>query len=200
MKKETLEIARQSFAVEADCITQMLNHFDEKEFANAVELLIKAPRIGTIGCGHSGIMCQHFSHLLCCIDKPSRFISPAEAVHGATGFLQKGDVCVFASRGGKTKELLPVIDICKKKGVSIIAITENLDSTIAKSADVVIKQFVTRELDRYSCQGTTSSTALCVIFQILQTAIIEEIDFPLENFALVHPGGAVGERLNEKSN
>ena len=49
-------------------------------------------RIGAAGCGHSGIICQHFAHLMCCIERPARFISPAEAVHGATGFLQKGDV------------------------------------------------------------------------------------------------------------
>lgn len=88
----------------------------------------KAPRIGAAGCGHSGIICQHFAHLMCCIERPARFISPAEAVHGATGFLQKGDVMVFASRGGKTKELLPIVDICKAKGVSIITVTENLES------------------------------------------------------------------------
>jgi len=176
----------------------MLEHFDEDSFSNAVELLAKAERIGTTGCGHSGIICTHFSHLLCCIERPSRFISPAEAVHGATGFLQEGDVCVFASRGGKTKELLPIIDICKAKGVKIISITENMESPLAQSADVVLKQYVNRETDKYNSQGTTSSTALCMIFHALQAALIEETDYKNEQFALIHPGGAVGERLNKK--
>ena len=104
---------------------------------------------------------------------------------------------VFASRGGKTKELLPIIDICKKKKISIIAITENLESPLALSADVVLKQYVNRETDKYNCQGTTSSTSLCMIFHVLQTALIEETDFQNEQFAVVHPGGAVGERLNK---
>ncbi len=198
MKFESLEQAKQAYKIESECILEMLNYFDEKSFASAVELLKNANRIGTCGCGHSGIICQHFSHLLCCIERPSRFISPAEAVHGATGFLQEGDVMVFASRGGKTKELLPIVDICKSKGVKIITVTENLESPLALSADVVLKQYVNRETDKYNAQGTTSTTALCVIFHTLQTALIEETGFLNEQFAVIHPGGAVGERLNKK--
>lgn len=196
MKSESLALAKDAYRIEAECINEMLDYFDETDFAKAVELLKNAERIGTIGCGHSGIMCQHFAHLLCCIEQPARFISPAEAVHGATGFLKRGDVLVMASRGGKTKELLPVVDICAAKGVYLITITENLDSPLAKSADVVLKQHVNRETDKYNAQGTTSSTALCVIFHTLQTALMEETDYQSEQFALIHPGGAVGERLN----
>ncbi len=198
MKKETLLAVKEAYQIESDCIKEMLNYFDEKEFSNAVELLKSATRIGTCGCGHSGIICQHFAHLLCCIERPARFISPAEAVHGATGFLEKGDVMVFASRGGKTKELLPILDICKKKGVKVISVTENLQSELALGADAVLKQYVNRETDKYNSQGTTSSTALCMIFHALQTALIEETGFLNEQFAVIHPGGAVGERLNEK--
>lgn len=197
MKREALEQAKKAYITESECIAEMAEYFDEEAYGKAVELLKNAPRIGATGCGHSGIICQHFAHLMCCIEQPARFISPAEAVHGATGFLEAGDVCVFASRGGKTKELLPIIDICKKKGVSIISITENMDSPLAEAADVVIKQYVNRETDKYNCQGTTSSTSLAVIFHVLQTMLIEETDFKNEQFAVVHPGGAVGERLNK---
>ena len=197
MKKESLIQAKKAYITESECIQEMLEHFDEEVYSQAVELLKNAERIGASGCGHSGIICQHFVHLMCCIDRPARFISPAEAVHGATGFLQNGDVMVFASRGGKTAELLPILNICKAKGVKVITITENLQSPLALGADVVIKQHVNRETDKYNCQGTTSSTALAVIFHVLQTALIEETDFRNEQFALVHPGGAVGERLNK---
>ena len=105
---------------------------------------------------------------------------------------------VFASRGGKTKELLPIIDICKAKGVKIISITENMESPLAVNADAVLKQYVNRETDKYNSQGTTSTTALCMICHALQTALIEETGFKNEQFALIHPGGAVGERLNKK--
>ena len=197
MKPNTLSYVRDVYRIEAENITEMLSYLDETSFEQAVTLLKNAPRIGTSGCGHSGIACQHMSHLLCCIERPSRFISPAEAIHGATGFLCENDVMILASRGGKTAELLPVLDICKKKGVKVITITENLESPLAIGADVVLKQHVNRETDKYNSQGTTSTTALCVIFHALQTALIEETDYRNEQFAVIHPGGAVGERLNK---
>ena len=198
MRKESLEAAKAAYKIEYECIKGMLDYFNEEAFSEAVELLKNAERIGASGCGHSGIICQHFVHLLNCIEQPAKFISPAEAVHGGTGFLQNGDVMVFASRGGKTAELLPIMEICKKKGVKIITVTENLESPLALGADVVLKQYVNRETDKYNAQGTTSSTALCMIFHSLQTALIEETDYKNEQFALIHPGGAVGERLNKK--
>ena len=199
MKPESLQAIRQAYDIEEACIREMKDFIDDEQFAKAVDLLSNAQRIGAAGCGHSGILCQHFCHLMCCIERPARFISPAEAVHGATGYLQSGDVMVFASRGGKTKELLPIVDICKAKGVKIITITENLESPLAVAADIVIKQYVNRETDKWNAQGTTSSTALCMIFHALQAAVIEETGYQAEQFALIHPGGAVGERLNKKA-
>mgnify|MGYP000843538440 FL=1 len=198
MKPESLAAAREVYRIEADSILKALDYFDEGPFARAVEALKTAPRIGTTGCGHSGIICQHFAHLLCCIERPARFISPAEAIHGAMGFVRQGDAMVFASRGGKTAELFPILDICKTKGVTSILVTENLESALARQSDIVLKQFVTRETDPYNSQGTTSTTALCAIFHTLQTALIYETGFVNEQFAVIHPGGAVGERLNEK--
>ena len=199
MKPESLKAIYEAYDIEQACIGEMKAHIDPEQFSKAVELLSNAPRIGTAGCGHSGIICQHMAHLMCCIERPARFISPAEAVHGATGFLQEGDVMIFASRGGKTKELLPIVDICKAKGVRIITVTENMESPLAQAADVVLKQHVNRETDKWNAQGTTSTTALCMIFHALQAAVIEETGYRAEQFALIHPGGAVGERLNKKS-
>ena len=196
MKKETLEQVKNASLIERECLKTMLDYLDEQSFSKAVELLKNAERIGASGCGHSGIMCQHFVHLMNCIEQPAKFISPAEAVHGGMGFLQKGDVILLASRGGKTKELIPMLEIAKAKGANVITVTENLDSPLAKDASVVLKQYVNRETDKYNCQGTTSSTALCMIFHALQTALIEETGYKNEQFALIHPGGAVGERLN----
>ena len=195
---QALLAARAAFSIEAESIRSMERYFDEAAYDKAVNLLTAAPRIAASGCGHSGIACQHFAHLMCCIERPARFISPAEAVHGATGYLQRGDVMVLASRGGKTRELLPILEICKAKGVAVITITENMESALAKGADVVIKQYVERETDKFNSQGTTSTTALCVIFHALQAALIEQTGYQEQQFALIHPGGAVGERLNAK--
>lgn len=196
ISKKALEMAQNAYDIEAECISEMKKYFDADAFSKAVELLKNAERIGAAGCGHSGIACQHFAHLMCCIERPARFISPAEAVHGGSGYLQKGDVMLFASRGGKTAELMPILNICKKKGVKVITVTENLESPLAKEADVVLKQYVNRETDKHNMQGTTSTTALIMIFHTLQTALIEETGYTEEQFALIHPGGAVGARLN----
>ena len=192
-----LETAYNAFKIESESILKTAEVLDKNELQKAIEVLAKAERIASSGCGHSGIACRHFAHLMCCIERPARFLSPAEAVHGGLGYLQKGDVILLVSRGGKTDELIPIGKICKDKGVTVITVTENSASPLAELADIVLLMHITRECDKYNCQGTTSSTALAVIFHVLQTALIEETDFQNEQFALVHPGGAVGERLNK---
>ena len=195
---KAINSALAAYDIEAECISEMKNYFDKTSFSKAVEFLINAERIGTSGCGHSGIACMHFAHLMCCAERPAKFISPAEAVHGGTGYLKKGDVMLFASRGGKTSELIPILDICLKKGVRVITVTENTDSILAKNSDVVLKQYVKRETDKHNMQGTTSTTSLIMIFHALQAAIIEETGYTEDMFALIHPGGAVGARLNNR--
>ena len=197
MKAETKERALAAFTIESDSILATRDKMDMEAFEKAVDALCKAERIGTAGCGHSGIACQHFAHSMCCVERPARFISPAEAVHGATGYLQEGDVMVWASRGGKTDELFKILEICHVKKVTVIGVTENLASPLADMSDIVIPMVVTSETDRYNSQGTTSFTALAAVFDALQTAVIEETGYKNEQFALIHPGGAVGKRLNK---
>ncbi len=195
--KEIVASAMNAFATEAESILETRKVIDEAEFARAVEVLAKAERIASAGCGHTGIACQHFSHLMCCIERPARFISPAEAVHGGLGYLKAGDVILLASRGGKTDELLPIADVCRAKGVTVIGVTENLSSPLAEKSDIVLAMKVTRECDKYNCQGTTSFAVTCAIFDALQCAVLDYTDFKNEKFAVIHPGGAVGKRLNK---
>lgn len=190
------QAAVEAYRIEAEAVASALGGIRQADFLRAVDALKNAPRIASSGCGHSGICCQHFAHLMCCIERPARFISPAEAVHGASGFLQQGDVMLLASRGGRTAELLPILKICRQKGVTVISVTENLASPLAKGADIVLEMRVTREVDRFNTQGTTSFTVLSVLFDALQAALIEETGFQNEQFARIHPGGAVGARLN----
>lgn len=192
------QAAQEAFRIEAEALSAMEKVLMEEPFLRAVDALAGAERIASSGCGHSGIACRHFAHLMCCIERPARFISPAEAVHGGTGFLKAGDVMLLASRGGKTAELLPILEICKKKGATVIAVTENMSSPLAEGADIVLPMSVTRETDRYNSQGTTSFTVLSVLFDALQAALIEVTGYQNEQFALIHPGGAVGERLNRQ--
>ncbi len=198
MNAEILQNAMNAFKIESESLMKTMEAIDPKEFEKAVEALAKAERIAAAGCGHSGIACRHFAHLMCCIERPARFLSPAEAVHGGMGFLQKGDVVLLVSRGGKTDELMPIADICRNKGVTVIGVTENLQSPLAEKSDIVLAMAVTRECDKYNCQGTTSFAVTSAIFDALQTAVLEVTDFKNETFAVIHPGGAVGKRLNNK--
>lgn len=200
MNGDYINDAIQAFEIEAQSLRETAKVIDREQFGRAVDVLSVAPRIASAGCGHSGIACRHFAHLMCCIERPARFISPAEAIHGGLGFLQKGDVILLASRGGKTDELLPIADICRKKGVTVIGVTENLESPLAQKSDIVLAMKVTRECDRYNCQGTTSFAVTSAIFDALQTAVLDVTGFQNEKFALNHPGGAVGKRLNSNNN
>ena len=197
MKSSSWTQARGAFTVESHALSQMADFVDKKSFGAAVKALAKAPRIAASGCGHSGIACMHFAHLMCCIERPAKFISPAEAIHGGSGFLQTGDAMLVASRGGKTAELIPIVEICREKKTTVICVTENLKSPLALQSDIVLGIAVTREVDRDNQQGTTSFTVMCVLFDALQAALIEETNYHKEQFALIHPGGAVGKRLRE---
>ena len=128
--------------------------------------------------------------------RKARFIPPSEAVHGALGFLQPGDVMLLVSRGGMTKELIPIQSICRQKHVTVIAVTEQTDSILAKDADMVLKTYITKETDRFNVQGTTSFTVQNVLFDALQAALIGKTGFDNRRYALIHPGGAVGKQLN----
>lgn len=197
MMQKALEYAYDAFRIEAESLAATAEVLDPKEMERAVEALAKAERIAAAGCGHSGIACQHFAHLMCCIERPARFISPAEAVHGAMGYIQKGDVILLVSRGGKTDELMPIAKIAKGKGAIVIGVTENLSSPLAELSDIVLAMKVTKECDKYNCQGTTSFAVTSAIFDALQAALVEYTGFMNEKFAVIHPGGAVGKRLNE---
>lgn len=198
MNEQAKNYAAQAFEIEANDVRATWENMDKEAFSKAVDVLAKAERIAAAGCGHTGIACQHFAHLMCCIERPARFISPAEAVHGATGYIQKGDVLLLASRGGKTAELLPIMDIARGKGATIISVTENLSSPLAQGSDIVLPMKITKETDKYNSQGTTSFIVTNAIFDALQAALIEETGYRNEQFAVIHPGGAVGERLNKK--
>ena len=196
--ENALNQAFDAFKIEAEALAETAKVLDREEMRRAVEALAKAERIGASGCGHSGIACRHFAHLMSCAERPARFISPADAVHGALGYMKKGDVMLLVSRGGKTDELLTILDVCKTKGVTVISVTENLDSPMGQNSDIILRMKVTKECDKYNCQGTTSFAVTSAIFDALQTALVEYTGYQKMDFALIHPGGAVGKRLNNK--
>lgn len=197
MKELALKEALSSLKIEAEALAAIEKYMDWEAFGKAVDALANCPRIMTCASGSSGIAAKKFAHSLCCIERGAMFMPPCEAVHGGLGGLKKEDVMVMVSRGGKTAELLPIISVCNKKGATLIAVTENMEGTLAKCADIILPLKIERESDKYNYMATSSYVATIAIFDALLAALMEETDYKREMFGLIHPGGAVGEMLNK---
>lgn len=196
-KEDVIARAKESIAIESKAIADIVGYLNEDSFYEAVKALATAPHITTCASGSSGIAAKKFAHSLCCIERGAQFLSPAEAVHGGMGCMKKGDAVVMVSRGGKTAELLPIIDVCNKKGVTLIGITENLNSILAQKSQIVVPMKIERESDCLNVMATTSYVVTIAIFDAMLNALMAMTDYTLEQFALIHPGGAVGDRLNK---
>ena len=196
-KEEVIARAKESINIEAKAIADINSYLDEDSFYEAVKALAAAPRITTCASGSSGIAAKKFAHSLCCIERGAQFLSRAEAVHGGMGCMKKGDVVVMVSRGGKTAEVLPIIDVCNKKGVTLIGVTENLNSILAQKSQIVVPMKIERESDCLNVMATTSYVVTVAIFDAMLNALMVMTDYTLQQFALIHPGGAVGDRLNK---
>ncbi len=197
MKPEAWDAARESIEIEAKAVLDVLDYLDKEAFAKAVDVIADAERIITCASGSSGAATMKLAHSLCCIERPAKFMPPAEAIHGGLGCVKKGDPVVMVSRGGKTTELLPIIDVVKKKGAVLIALTENLDSPLGRQADILIPMKIKEESDPLRLMATASYMATLAIFDALLAALIAQTDYTKEQFGLIHPGGAVGARLNQ---
>ena len=197
MKSISHKAALASLDIEIKAIEDMRVTVASEAFGKAVDVLADCARIMTCASGSSGIAAKKFAHSLCCIERGAMFMPPSEAVHGGLGALKKDDALVMASRGGKTAELLPIIDVCCKKGAVLIAVTENMDSPLAKKADIILPMRIEKESDKFNVMATSSYAATIALFDALLCALIEETNYTKDQFALIHPGGAVGELLNK---
>lgn len=195
---DALESVTTSLGVQADALRVAAEQVDKQAIVEAAKLIAGAERVIMCGSGSSGYAAGKFAHSLCCIEKPAKFMPPAEAVHGGLGAVQAGDVVIMLSRGGKTAELLPIIDVVKTKGAHLVGVTENPESTLATASDVVIQPVITRESDPLEIMATTSNMVAGAILDAMLAAVMTLTDYKLEQFALIHPGGAVGARLNQE--
>jgi D-arabinose 5-phosphate isomerase GutQ len=197
MKEKSLQTAIESLRIECKAIEDIIGYLDAESFGKAVDVLSTCPKIITCASGSSGVAAKKFAHSLCCIERNAQFLAPSEAIHGGMGCIKKGDVVVIVSRGGQTAELIPIIKVCNIKGAILIAITENIHSPLAEKAQIVTPLKIEKESDKYNTMATSSFIATVAIFDAMLCAVMEETRYELEQFTLIHPGGAVGERLNK---
>lgn len=195
MKPETFAYMKRSVKMEIETLTALLDTMDPAAYEKAVELLKASALTVTSACGSSGFAAKKFAHALCCIEFPAKFVPPAEAVHGGMGVLKEGNVLLLVSKGGKSEELLPLAEIAKKKNAHLIVVTANANAALSTIADVVLLLPPLPESDRYGVMSTTSFASTMSIFNALMVALMEETDYPLSDFALIHPGGAVGKKI-----
>ena len=165
-------------------------------FVKAVEMIATSPgRVIVAGVGKTGIIARKIAATLTSTGTPAIFLHPVESVHGDLGLVGDGDVAIMISKSGTTDELLVLLEQLKRLGVDVIAITGSHDAPLARYADVVLDASVREEACPHDLAPTTSTTAALALGDALAVALLERKGFRREDFARLHPGGALGRRL-----
>ena len=166
------------------------------EFARAVELVrSSAGRVIVCGVGKSGLIGRKIAATLTSTGTPATFLHPVDSVHGDLGIVGKDDIAILISKSGESDELLALLSHLKGFGVRIIALTGDVRSALARYADIVLDASVDEEACPHDLAPTTSTTAALALGDALAVALLQEKGFRREDFARLHPGGALGRAL-----
>ncbi len=191
----TLTRGRQVLEIEANAILALIDRLDHR-FERAVALLDRCQgRVVVTGMGKSGIIGRKIAATLASIGVPSVFLHPAEGIHGDLGMVSRGDLVIALSNSGETEEILKILPAIKRLGVSMISLTGNVESMLAKNSDVVLDVSVKEEACPLDLAPTASTTATLALGDALAMALLEHKGVKPEDFARYHPGGALGKRL-----
>ena len=166
------------------------------EFARAVTILAACRgRIIVAGVGKSGLVGRKMAATFTSTGTPSTFLHPVESVHGDLGIVGTDDVAILISKSGESDELLGLIDALARMGVHMIAMTSEPTSRLARAAEVTLDLGVREEACPHDLAPTTSTTVTLALGDALAVALLLEKGFRKEDFARLHPGGALGRRL-----
>ncbi|MFK7970048.1 MAG: SIS domain-containing protein [Bacteroidia bacterium] len=193
--KSLIDIARETFALEAREISKMADFLDA-DFEKACEAILQSEgRVVVAGIGKSGLIGKKISATLASTGVSSFFLHPTDAFHGDLGMIRKEDVIISISNSGETSELLRLIPFIQNMRLPHIAILGNIHSTLAKHADYVLNASVDKEACPLQLAPTASTTNALVMGDALAVALMEARNFKREDFAQFHPGGNLGKRL-----
>lgn len=168
----------------------------DTSFNQVIEVLHACQgKVVMMGIGKTGIIAHKMAASFASTGTPSIFVNAAEAVHGDLGMLSVNDVAILVSNSGATNEILNIIDPLRRLGCTIVAMTGNLDSPLAQRADYALSIHVDTEACPLGLAPTTSTTATLLMGDALMVCLMEMQQFKAENFALYHPGGALGRKL-----
>jgi len=194
---ERLKRMKTTLKKEARILEEIAEAIDEKA-ASAVDLLLNTRgHVLVGGAGTSNPVARRFAHLLSCSGRPALFISTADALHGGAGAVTPADTVVLISKGGKTREVNGFARIAKERGARLVAFTEAPESELGRMADAVVKVKVPPGSDPYGMVATASSLANAAVADAICETILVESGYSLESFAATHPGGAVGEKIEQ---
>ncbi|MGE5581835.1 MAG: KpsF/GutQ family sugar-phosphate isomerase [Bacillota bacterium] len=190
-----LKQAKEVLQIEAETILRQIDDLG-KDFIAAVEMILQSPgRVVVTGMGKSGLIGRKISATLSSTGTPSFFLHPAEAIHGDLGMVTPDDVVLAISGSGQSEEILAILPTLKILGTPIISITGSRSSDLAKNSDLILEIKVEREACPLGLAPTASTTAHIAIGDALAVALLKARNFTAENFALFHPGGALGRKL-----
>lgn len=194
-KAGILKRAKQVLNIEAQGIVSLADRLD-RGFGEAVELLHNCRgKVVVTGLGKSGLICRKIAATFSSTGTPSLFLHAGDANHGDMGIVKEGDVVLAISNSGETEEILRLIPILKRIGVSLIAITGNHGSSLSRAADVILDTGVAEEACPLGLSPTTSTTAALALGDALAVVLLEMKGFKEEDFAMRHPGGTLGRKL-----
>jgi arabinose-5-phosphate isomerase len=180
---------------EAEAVVDVARRLDVS-FARAVEIAAACTgKIAVAGMGKSGIICKKVAATLSSTGSPAIFLHAAEAMHGDLGLLGPHDVVLALSKSGETDEILQILNVAKRLGLPVISMAGNPASTLARHADVNLDVSVAEEACPLGLAPTTSTTATLAMGDALAIALMERKGFCKEDFASVHPAGAIGKKL-----
>jgi arabinose-5-phosphate isomerase len=166
------------------------------DFTQAVKIILACEgKVVVTGMGKSGLICQKIAATMASTGTPTFFLHPAEGIHGDLGMLAKGDVVIAISNSGETEELCRILPVIKRMGLQLVAMSGNPKSTLAIAGDVHLDISVAEEACPLGLAPTASTTATLAMGDALAVALLEERGFREEDFALFHPGGALGKKL-----
>ena len=194
-KTVILQRAKEVLNIEAAGIVSLIDRLDDG-FIQAVELLYNCRgKVVVTGLGKSGLICRKIAATFSSMGTPSFFLHAGDANHGDMGMIVEGDVVLAISNSGETEEILTLIPILKRIGVTLIAMTGNHDSTLSRAADVFLDAGVAEEACPLGLSPTASTTASLALGDALAVILLEKKGFKEEDFALRHPGGILGRKL-----
>jgi arabinose-5-phosphate isomerase len=190
-----LDRAKKVFAIEAESILKLQDRLDEN-FIQAVNMLLACSgKVIVTGIGKSGIIGRKIASTFACSGTPAFFLHPAEGIHGDIGMMSPDDVVLAISNSGETEEVLKVLPVVKRMGLPLIVLTGNADSVLARNGDVVLDIGVKEEACILNLVPTASTAATMAMGDALAITVLERRGFKEEDFALLHPGGALGKKL-----